>query len=64
MWSHTPPKVENSLPDESTFLGLVPKTYPNVANNLSIVIKLSIQAVLLMQVISHLKHEVRKLLGV
>lgn len=64
MWSHPPPKVENSLPKESTLLGLVPKTYPNLANNLSMLIKLSIQAVLRMQVISYLKHEVRELLGV
>lgn len=62
--SHPLPKVDNTLPEQSTFLGLVPQTYPNLANNLSLLIKLSTQVVLLMQVISYLKHEVRELLGV
>lgn len=64
MWSHPPLKMENCLPKKSIFLALVPKTYPNLANDLRMLIKLSIQVVLQVQVISYLKHKVRELQGV
>lgn len=41
MWSYARPKVEQSLPKETTFLVLVPKTYPNIENKHVKLIKLS-----------------------
>lgn len=64
-YTATSPSQRGELsPERKHFFGLGSSNLSQLPNNFSMLIKLSIQVVLLMQVMSYLRHEVRRLLGV